>query len=217
MRFEKEDNGGEELFEKYNVRSTPTLLVLESDGTEIDRTLGFYPRDERFLKKIEKIYHREDLFSDLKKKYEENPDNLENTFKLAYRYQRTFFDMDKSKELYKQVMAKPAKARKIVLHHEIIDKDVSIYEQALYQMGDVEYLDQLLTEIPETVIREQAISMKASRLAFPQPGQEYENTSEFFQNALKEFPENRGLKFSYMYYGSFQKKDLENVTKVADE
>ena len=217
MRFEKTDEGGTELFEKYNARSTPTLLVLETDGTEIDRTVSFYPRDERFLKKIEKIYNREDLFSDLKKKYETNPDNLENTFKLAFRYQNTFYWPDKANELYKQIISKPEEARQIISHHEYTDKNASIYEQSLYQLGEVKYLDRLLMEIPESKIREGVVARKASVLAFPQSGTEYSNISEFYQEAIEEFPENKSIRLYYIYYGTFQKKDIPNVIKVADE
>ena len=41
-----------EQFMRFNVRGTPTFLVLDSDGNETHRILGFYSQDE-FIGQLE--------------------------------------------------------------------------------------------------------------------------------------------------------------------
>lgn len=39
-----------EMAVKYNIRGVPTILILEDDGTEVDRYVGSMPNEAQFAK-----------------------------------------------------------------------------------------------------------------------------------------------------------------------
>ena len=43
-----------EQFMRFNVRATPTFVVLKSDGSEIDRIVGYYRPDD-FIGQLESV------------------------------------------------------------------------------------------------------------------------------------------------------------------
>jgi len=49
MRFTLKDKGGPEMFELFDVQSTPTIVFAEADGKEIDRITGYANPPESFL------------------------------------------------------------------------------------------------------------------------------------------------------------------------
>ena len=45
---------GDAVYERFGIRATPTVMVLGSDGSEIDWHVGYGPPPEKFLERVEK-------------------------------------------------------------------------------------------------------------------------------------------------------------------
>lgn len=76
-----------EIADEFQIEGYPTIIVLDSNGVEIGRIYGYYPK-EQFISKLDQIYSRKDLVVDLKKKLETEPENYYHYFNLALYYDK---------------------------------------------------------------------------------------------------------------------------------
>lgn len=66
---------GREVATRYGVRGYPTLLIVDAEGAEIDRIVGYRP-PATFIPEIQRILRGEGTLPALRKKAEESPDDL---------------------------------------------------------------------------------------------------------------------------------------------
>jgi tetratricopeptide (TPR) repeat protein len=92
-------------FEKYGVKSLPTLMFLTADGAEIGRFTGHKPPDE-FVKAVEECSRSLDNIDEGQKRLSENPEDAEGLYLCAvgYLYQdggieKMFANLDKLVQL----------------------------------------------------------------------------------------------------------------------
>ena len=84
-KIDAEKDSGPEQKKKYRVRGYPTILLLDTDGNEIDRIVGYRPPDE-FLNELNRIKSRDNTISDLKDRHEQDPDHYPTQIALAKKY-----------------------------------------------------------------------------------------------------------------------------------
>lgn len=96
---------GDTVFEKYGISATPTALILDQNGNEIDWLVSYTPPPDGFLERIEKSLRGEDTYKSLSESYAADPKNVEVVFKLAMKYDQKFSTQDKAAELFRQVVA----------------------------------------------------------------------------------------------------------------
>ena len=53
------------IFKKFAIRRTPTTLVLDGDGAEVGRFIGYRPPAESFQLRLEKILNGRNIFESL--------------------------------------------------------------------------------------------------------------------------------------------------------
>lgn len=92
------------MFRKFRITGTPTTLILDPDGTEIDWHVGYLPPPEKFLEKVRLSRDGVDTFKFWSEAHAKNPKNAEAAFKLAQKYDRRNV-RDKALDLYKQAVA----------------------------------------------------------------------------------------------------------------
>ena len=155
VRFERKNRLGIQLFKQYSVLTSPTIIVAEADGSEIDRTIGFSPPGDHFLKEIERMYNRIDTYSLLIEAFKKDPENVEVIFKLALRYKNTWRKYLEAKELFEKVITNPEQAKTILAFNKEVQEDVNIYEQALFYGGQLDHslFKRLKKECPDTKLK----------------------------------------------------------------
>ena len=84
-KIDAEKSNGPDQKKKYRVRGYPTILLLDGEGNEIDRIVGYRPPDE-FLKELTRIKKRENTLSDLLTRYKKDINNSTNQIDLAEKY-----------------------------------------------------------------------------------------------------------------------------------
>ena len=84
-KIDAEKNNGPQQKKKYRVMGYPTILLLDSEGNEIDRIVGYRPSDE-FLNELNRIKNRENTLSDLITRYKKNINNSSVKIDLAEKY-----------------------------------------------------------------------------------------------------------------------------------
>ena len=84
-KIDAEKNNGPQQKKKYRVKGYPTILLLDSEGNEIDRIIGYRPPEE-FFNELNRIKNRENTLSDLITRYKQSINNSSVKIDLAEKY-----------------------------------------------------------------------------------------------------------------------------------
>jgi tetratricopeptide (TPR) repeat protein len=93
------------VFNKFAIHATPTILLLDGDGAEVDWTVGYDPPAEKFQELLEKMKAGgPDTYKGLAAAYAKNPKDIPTLFKFAQKWADRYDDV-KSADMYKQIVA----------------------------------------------------------------------------------------------------------------
>lgn len=101
------DNGepaGAAIFKKFAIGSTPTALVLDGRGAEVDWFVGYRPPPENYQADLEKILKGQGTFRALQAAYAADPKDVATVFGLARKWEARY-DAPKAQEKYREVIA----------------------------------------------------------------------------------------------------------------
>jgi tetratricopeptide (TPR) repeat protein len=101
---DRADRKGEEIFKRFKVDATPTVLFVDGDGAEVDWHVGYGPPPEKFHAKVENTAKGVDTFKSLSALYAQSPNKVDVVYKLAKKYDDRFSAQDKAKALYQEVL-----------------------------------------------------------------------------------------------------------------
>lgn len=208
---------GTELGKVYGIRATPTVVIAEVDGSEIERIVGYSAPPENFLKKIENAYNRLDTFGKLKEMHEKDPDNLEVTFKLAYKYERNYIDPNIGKKLYQEIIDRGDEAKNVMVPYEATDEMVSVYEYSMYRLsysdpaGLVEFVD----KFPESKLINESVYLRVAS-SMTRSGSS-EKAESFFDKVIEKYPENTTLMNYFVTYCINTESNIDKGIEVAEK
>ncbi len=204
---------GDKVYERFGIRATPTVLVLGSDGSEIDWHVGYGPPPEKFLERLEKTVKGVDTFKLLSEKYAQNPKNIEVVFKLAQKYDDRY-DEEKATSLYKEVLALDPDGKKGTTDYR--DKKVTYTEYAEFSLAqlslysrerDAEPFKTFIKKYPESQMLEDAYMYLGSYYRYAGSKEE---ATQFFEEYTSIYPENpRALN----YYVQRIIRDKDNLAR----
>ena len=92
-KIDAEKGEGIELAKKYKIPGYPTIVFLKSDGSEVDRIVGYFHSD-KFLAIIKDYNSGKNTFDFLNAKLKEDPNDLISNFK----YGEKLIDLEKKDE-----------------------------------------------------------------------------------------------------------------------
>ena len=181
-KIDAEKNNGPQQKKKYRVMGYPTILLLDSEGNEIDRIVGYRPPEE-FLNELNRIKNRENTLSDLITRYKQNinnssvkidlaekyilmnlPDSARSLLDNIYSYQKKKHQLDFSvsfnlSQLYYKIRSLD---RSIEILDQIVDSgvdssDIAYFFRLLYKSKRSSDIDALLeyAELSENIDRKQ--------------------------------------------------------------
>ncbi|HEY5536828.1 MAG TPA: thioredoxin fold domain-containing protein [Ignavibacteria bacterium] len=81
-KIDAEKGEGVELAKTYNIPSYPSIIFMKSDGTEIDRIVGYFPA-KKFYGIITDYQKGINTMDYLKTKLKENPNDITSNFKMG--------------------------------------------------------------------------------------------------------------------------------------
>jgi len=138
LKINAEKGEGIELANKYNARSFPTILLVDANGNEIDRMVGYMPL-MHFLKELTRIKNRIDTFDSLQKQVYAEPENIGALEKLAEKNENRG-DLNSAKNLWKQVLS---------LENTHALANYKLAEYATRETQNPEILQQFILENPK--------------------------------------------------------------------
>jgi predicted Zn-dependent protease len=104
FRAVSQEPAGRAVFDKFKINATPTMLLLDGAGAEVDWSVGYRPPAENVQKALDRMLSGTDTFQTLSAAYAKNPKDVVTVFMLARKYGDRY-DTAKSAEKYKEVLA----------------------------------------------------------------------------------------------------------------
>jgi thioredoxin-like negative regulator of GroEL len=104
VRADRDEEKGAEAFQKYGIRGTPTTIVLDGEGAEVDWIVGYGAPPEKFLAKVNRSVTGGETLKSLTAAHAANPKDAATAFKLGRKYAERA-DEAKALPLYKDVVA----------------------------------------------------------------------------------------------------------------
>jgi tetratricopeptide (TPR) repeat protein len=214
FRAIRKEAKGKELFDRFKVTSTPTVMVVTPKGEEIDRLIGYGPPPENFKDRLEETYKSEQNYLSLIRSFTLNPNDLKTAVLLAqkYLYRDDYTSAEKMRTV---IMAQVDEARKLMVPLLDLEGEVSAYEYARFlepfqspnkvldfakEFPNSKLLNELFRELAHLLWREDT----------------REDAMKIYDELFKIYPDNLDLIAPYVNYCTNAKFNLEQATKLAD-
>lgn len=220
FRAARGDENGDKAFERFNIRATPTTMVVDSDGSEIDWHVGYGPPPDKFLARIENTVKGIDTFKSLSERYGKEPKNVEVVFKLARKWDRKY-DQEKAAELYKKVLVLDPDGKMGMTDYG--DEKVTYTEYAEYSIGalslfgrpmNIEPMTTFIKKYPESEMLESAYRRLSS---YYRTRGSKEEAAHFFEDYTSKYPEDPSVLNSYIYRIIRSKDNIEKGIELAEK
>ncbi|MBN2092281.1 tetratricopeptide repeat protein [candidate division KSB1 bacterium] len=206
---------GETIFKKFSILAMPTVMVVNAEGQEIDRILGYGGEPDKFKDQLEAVYRGSNTYLNLIKEYERDSTNIEAIAKLTQKY-NTHYNITQMIVFAKKVLDQPEKAKKIMIVPDENKSSIPAYEFAKYALtysGPEEILD-FATEFSTSPMLENAF-YNLSRSLFNKERQA--KALEVFDKLILKYPENEILISSYLRFCSRTKQNIDRGIEIADK
>jgi tetratricopeptide (TPR) repeat protein len=156
VKYDAEKDEGETLAKKFKVKAYPTLVLVSSNGDEIDRYVGYLDA-EKFLDVIEGYHKGVGTVGFYEAQLEKNPDDIETLYTLGLKHA----------DAVRPERAKATLERILVLDPESEHK-ADIWSSLGYVMyaddrydEAVAYYNKLLEEFPDTKHHDESLQILA--------------------------------------------------------
>jgi len=216
MRSEDGDddnNPATALFKRYRVRGTPTVLIALADGSEIDRVIGYGPPAEDYKTTLEEAYRSDDTYLNLMRRSEKESDNVEVSARLARKHQARYgyAEMARCRE---KILARPDKAKAILLPFGAGDAQVSAYEYAEFTrvFDEPKAVSAFLKKYPQSVMK---VSALAALQRFSYQEDKRKEVLQVYEQLLKKDSMNAGLLSPYLHLCGSMNAHVDQALKHA--
>ncbi len=222
FRADRADKIGRDTFSKFNIRATPTVMIIGPDGSEIDWQVGYSPPPDKFHEQIEKSVNGEGTFKSYSDLYAKDPKNIEAVFNLARKYDRRYIE-DKAAALYKEVLVLDPDGKLGITEY---GKDKVTYTQyAEFQLaaaqasprggqGNPEPLKAFIKKYPEGPMVKAAYQRMAFTFRTPKPSEE---ATKFFEEFVGRYPDDPDVLNSYVQHIIRTKGDFERGIQLGEK
>ena len=211
---------GDALYKKFSVQATPTIVLAQANGQEIDRLIGYGPPAEKFKDKIEKTYKGKNTLLKLLTTHKKNPEDLDLMIKIAKKYE-SHYNIPNMGLFGQKILKQPEKAKQLSVGtwtgREKIE--ISAYEFAKYMAtyADSRYILEFISEFPESKLKENVINNISSHLYSDKKEDEKEKAFNTLNILLDKYPNNLMLIRTYGNYGLENKAYLDNSTDMIEK
>ena len=174
----------------YKTPGTPTILWIESDGTEIDRIVGFDGDRDKFFQTLKDYAQGKNTLSALQSEYENNPEDVDLNYRMGMKFQQRY-EMEKAQDYLKKVLELDPEDQKGY-------KEECTYEIAVWNSRanrDPEPIKAFIAAYPDS---EKFLKNAYSNLAYTyQRAQDKENVAATYEIILQKFPDDARMMSSY--------------------
>jgi tetratricopeptide (TPR) repeat protein len=192
LRFTPADEDYRQIRTNYKVRGTPTVLLLNPQGEEIDRTLGFDGKRDEYFQTIQDFSAGKDTLLSLLAKLDENPDDVETNVKIGNRF------IDRNE--WENVQPYFAKVLEMDPDDAKGFKSESTYNLAVYELRVNSKIEHLQNFIATCTDQERLYQSYGNLATHFIQTEKPEKASELYEEALEKLPENANLLTDYAMF-----------------
>jgi len=220
FRADRTQKVGEEIFKKFNIMGTPTVMILDSDGSAVDWHVGYGPPPERFHEKINKSYRGVETFKFYADQYAKDPKNLDVVFRLARKYGDRY-DQDKATALYNEVLAIDPDGTKGALDYD--KTRVSYTEYAEFQIASLSLYSANgnpggFASFIRKYRHGDLVKSAYQQLAFFYSRSSATDTvQKIYEEAVREYPDDINILGAYVEYITNSKQNIDRGIEVAQK
>ena len=211
---------GDELYKRFSIRATPTVLLVGNDGSEIDWLVGYGPPPEEYLEKLEKSVKGIDTFKSLSDRYAREPNNVEAVLKLAQKWDRRYNE-EKALEMFNKVIALDPEGKMGTTEYR--DKKITFTELAEFSIGrlafysrkrNAEPLKTFIKKYPESKILKDAYMYMS--MNYRTMGSK-EEAATFFEEYISKYPDDPDVLNSYVSRIIRNKDNIERGIELGEK
>lgn len=216
---------GDSLYNLYEIHATPTVLITNAEGKEIDRMVGFGDPED-FLATLKSSWQGDDTYLKLQERYAKNPNDLVTGFKLARKFD-AMYSQEKSKlalDIYQQILEQPEKAKKLSVDYGNDGEKINLYEYTVYALGAAKmYVDRsgkpeellrFVNEFPKSLLEKSAYQRLCGYFAYSAPVDE---ARTFFKTLLRTYPDDASMLYYYVNFCTRNKVDIDKGIEAAEK
>lgn len=219
FRADRAQKQGEEVFNKFNIRATPTVMILDPDGSEVDWHVGYGPPAEKFNDQIDKSYKGIETFKYYAGLYAKNPKDVDVVFGLAKKYDRRY-NQEKAIALYKEAIALDPDGKEGTTDFGKIKVPNTQYAE--FQIGSLSLFGMKVDPEPMKAFIKKYQSGEMVKSAYQRLTGYYarsgskEEVAKFFEDALTSVPNDPQIVSSYARKAISSKENVDKATELAE-
>ena len=192
LKVDGEKGEGPEMMEKFGIRGYPTVLVLDAQGNEIDRVVGFGGDKDGFIQTVKDYAAGKNTLNLLIERAQKNPGDVELNVKIARKLQMRS-DTQQALEFYKKVLAADPENQK------------GFTEEAEFQIAvamlQLNNDDRKIKAFIESEPNDQYFIEAYSRMIkFYERNENLEKALTIYQELVDKFPDNATLLNNFAWY-----------------
>ena len=211
---------GAEAFQRFAIRGTPTTMVLDGAGAEVDWIVGYSAPPEKFQAKVEKALAGTETFQSLLAAHAANPKDVAVAFKLGRKYAERAKE-DKAVPLYKDVVALDPAGASGTFKADYMKAPVTYTEYAEYEIArfplqtrrDPALMKAFLQKYPAGPMARMAYS---SLDVFHYANASSEEADVFYAEYTAKFPNETWVLQKWLTKITQEKKSLDRGVAVAE-
>jgi len=218
-----QEPAGRAVFDKFRINATPTMMIFDGTGTEVDWTVGYRPPGENVQKALDKILAGTDTFQSLTAAYAKNPKDVVTVFLLARKYSERY-DTQKADQKYKEVIALDPDGKAGTFTHDSYKvtapytefAEFAIARTALEQRDkpDLAPMRAFLAEHPRSALTKTAYSFMEYYYGYQASKEE---AAKFFAEYAAKFPADPMVLYSWLSRIVRDKEPVDKGIELAAE
>jgi len=186
------------------VSATPTALILDKDGSEIDWLASYTPPADTFLERLQRSLRGEDTYRSLSALYAKDPKNVATAFKLALKFDEKLSTQAKATDFYRQVVALDPEGKagtyavrypKAVVPYTEYAEYILARKVALGQKPDPAPMRAFIAKYAASPLVKSAYSYLGYYYGYQAPKEE---ATKFFEEYTSKYPEDPAVLGSYV-------------------
>jgi tetratricopeptide (TPR) repeat protein len=218
FRANRTQKVGEDIFKKFNIMGTPTVMILDPDGSEVDWHVGYGPPPEKFHESIDKSYRGIETFKFYTAQYGKDPKNLDVIFHLAGKYGDRY-NQDKATTLYNEVLAIDPEGKKGTTDYA--GTAIPYTQAAEYEIASLSLYGSKggpggYTSFIRKYKEGELVQLAATRLAFfwsrSSPN---DSVTQFYEDVIRKYPDLVQVLGAYVDYINNGKQNVDRGIAVA--
>lgn len=218
VRADRAQEQGEEIFKKFNIMATPTVMILDPDGSELDWHVGYGPPPEKFQERIDKSYNGIETYKFYANQYAKDPKNVGVVFNLAKKYDNRY-NQEKALGLYNEVIALDPDGKKGTTEYG--KEKVPYTQYAEFQIGSLSLYGSKRSAEPMKAFIKKYTEGEQVKSAYQRLGQFYsrsgskEEARKFYEESVAKYPNDPYILGSYVGKIITSKENLDRGIELA--